>query len=37
VDQAAISVDGRPALSVINFGKNISPDDVERLLDRVAS
>jgi hypothetical protein len=34
VDETAISLDGKPAMSVVNFGKSASPDTVQALLDR---
>ncbi len=33
VDHSAISVDGRPAIAVINLGKRIDPHRVQALLD----
>ena len=35
VDETAISLDGKPAMSVVNFGKSVSPDTVQSVLDRV--
>lgn len=35
VDHNAISVDGRPAVAVINLGKMIDPRRVQNLLDAV--
>ena len=36
VDHNAISVDGRPAVVVINLGKRSDPHSVQALLDAVA-
>src|SRR4051812_32123397 len=35
VDEEAISLDGRPAITVINLGRQADPDRVQRLLDSV--
>ena len=36
VDETAISLDGKPATTVVNFGKSVSPDTVQSLLDTAA-
>jgi hypothetical protein len=35
VDETAVSVDGKPALTVVNFGKTMSPKEIQDELDRV--
>jgi hypothetical protein len=34
IDETAISVDGKPAMSVVNFGKLASPETIQATLDR---
>jgi hypothetical protein len=34
VDETAISLDGKPAMSVVNFGKSMSPATIQSVLDR---
>jgi hypothetical protein len=36
VDHHAISVDGRPAMTVINLGRRVDPRRVQELLDTAA-
>ena len=33
VDEEAISVDGKPEFTVVNFGLNIDPRAIQRILD----
>ena len=34
VDEIAVSVDGRPALTVVNLGKTVNARDIQEQLDR---
>jgi hypothetical protein len=36
VDETAVSVDGKPAMTVVNFGKTMNPKEIQSELDRVA-
>jgi hypothetical protein len=36
VDETAISLDGKPAVVVVNFGKSMQPDEIQSVLDKVA-
>ncbi len=35
VDETTISLDGRPAMAVVNFGKSMPPGEIQTELDKV--
>lgn len=36
VDEEAISLDGKPEVTVVNFGRDAQPDAVQEILDQVS-